>query len=249
MKYTVSGVALCLILAGGGCTNLTSSNTPIAGATEVPQPIIETYMSEGSASEHEAFVGYCQHSPGVIERETVEGQTPLPSEKVQYRNDLNALPDDELIAKLKIADTPEETGELLEALGLRLLRAEKIDDGYAILACAARVYGDKQAMLRLAKAANLEKEETGAEPDVNRSYFWILNAIYSDAFEKNEDNIMTNGLGLMDGLQNMEKYVTQGLDRQKVEEDAATIIHLRHPDKSEEEIVQAIRAHYSFILQ
>lgn len=131
----------------------------------------------------------------------------------------------------------DEMGFLTSEIGIRLLE-ENPDRAYEFLLCSAEKYGNPRSMFMLSTIFFYGYEglkQFGVETDYSKSYFWILNGIQIDNLMGQMENIVGQGLGLLDELQNVSKYVDEyGLDRAKVEKESAEFIIKFFPGQKDE---------------
>lgn len=127
--------------------------------------------------------------------------------------------------------TREDLGDLLYTVGQRHMEDNHFAVALSYWDCAATRYADTKSMLKLAKLAfhgakALDAPVPGlGEPNFAMSYFWVVSALYLDMCDGGRDNLVANGLGLMDELQNVPKYVTvHKVDHRKIEAEAGAFI-------------------------
>lgn len=130
----------------------------------------------------------------------------------------------------------EENGDTLYTIGLSYAKKDTDDEVIKYWQCAAEKYFDTKSMLKMAKfyfsgsEASKLKLKTPIAVDYNKAYFWIINSIYIDSNQGEKNNIMANGLGLMDELQNVKTYQEKGLDLNKVEKESNDFIEKLYPE-------------------
>ncbi|EKE06623.1 MAG: hypothetical protein ACD_18C00314G0026 [uncultured bacterium] len=211
--------------------------------TYVSQDILDKYTKEIN-SNLEIYNDYCKKEPLVLIYDLFEEVSDSEKQKnLDYRNNLNKLSNDVLEEKIRSTEFYDEIGEYLEALGVRYLREDNYKDGFNLLQCASINYGDKIAMVRLAKSYGFDDFATGIEKDDKKSYFWILNSLYLDIYEGSQNNIIASSLGLLDSIQGLI-YGDVEAEYHEIEEDVAYMVNLRHPEKTREEIYDDIISHY-----
>lgn len=146
----------------------------------------------------------------------------------------------------------DQMGLLTNQIGTGLLE-ENPGRAYEFFLCSAEKYGDPHSMLILSKIffnGPEELKQFGVETDYSKSYFWIVSGILIDNLRDQIDGVVRQGLGLLDELQNVSKYVDEyGLDRAKVEKESAEFTIKFFPDQKKEELVNSIRSHYTYLLQ
>lgn len=146
------------------------------------------------------------------------------------RQSLLTKPKNELFQLLDEKKSLEENGDTLYTIGLSYTKKNTDEEVVKYWQCAAEKYFDTKSMLKMAKlyfhgseASNLKLKKP-ITTDYNKAYFRIINSIYIDIYQGEKNNIMANGLGLMDELQNVETYLEKGLDRKKVEKESSDFI-------------------------
>ncbi|MBI5753622.1 hypothetical protein HZA40_00570 [Candidatus Peregrinibacteria bacterium] len=153
-----------------------------------------------------------------------------------------AKPTSELFSLLDTNKSLAKNGDTLYLIGLSYTKYYEDDQILKYYECSAEKYFDTKSMLKLAKL----KLTTPLAADYNKAYFWILNAIYIDIYQGGKNNIIANGLGLMDELQNVDDYNEKGLDKTKVEKESSEFIEKLYPE--EKNLEEGIRSHYQFLL-
>ncbi|MBI5753859.1 hypothetical protein HZA40_01800 [Candidatus Peregrinibacteria bacterium] len=157
-------------------------------------------------------------------------------EDKEKRQALPTKPVNELFQLLDEKKSLEENGDTLYTIGLSYAKNHQDEEILKYWQCAAEKYFDTKSMLKLAKVYFSGSEGTKltlknpVAIDYNKAYFWILNSIYIDSYQGQKNNIIANGLGLMDELQNVDGYTEKGLDMDKVEQESRAFIGKLYPE-------------------